>query len=127
MLIGQSFNKSHTFSQAEFDEFARLSRDDNPIHVDPDFAAKSAFGRPVAHGMMLYGMICGLISQNFPYAVQIEQQLKFPAPTFANEKMNIDIEITKLDNEQVTLKTIIARESGVVTCDGEAVLLLGIP
>lgn len=126
MVIGQSFSKSHTFSQAEFNEFACLSGDDNPIHVDPYFAAKSAFGRPVAHGMLLYGIICGLINQHFPTAVQIEQQLMFPAPTFAGEKMNIGIEITHHDDERVTLNTVIIRESGVVTCEGEAVLLLGI-
>jgi acyl dehydratase len=48
-----------TFTQAEFDAFARLSGDDNPIHVDPEFSARTRFGRTVAHGMLLYGVNCG--------------------------------------------------------------------
>jgi len=42
------------FSRAEFDEFARLSGDDNPIHIDPAFAAEPKFGRTVAHGMLIF-------------------------------------------------------------------------
>jgi acyl dehydratase len=49
--------------QTDFDRFARLSHDDNPIHCDPDFAAKSHFGATVAHGMMLYSCICKALTE----------------------------------------------------------------
>ena len=47
-----------TFTQRDFDRFAALSGDDNPIHVDPAFAARTRFGRTVCHGMLLYSTIC---------------------------------------------------------------------
>ena len=40
--------------QTDFDRFARLSHDDNPIHCDPDFAAKSHFGATVATGYRVH-------------------------------------------------------------------------
>ena len=52
--IGQSAIAERVFSQSDFDRFAALSGDDNPIHVNPEFAARSRFGRPVCHGMLLY-------------------------------------------------------------------------
>ena len=55
-----------TFSQSDFDRFAALSGDDNPIHVDPEFAARSKFGRTVAHGMFLYGNVCRLLGTPLP-------------------------------------------------------------
>ena len=45
------------FTQRQFDEYARLSGDDNPIHVDAAFAAGTRFGRTVAHGMFLFSVL----------------------------------------------------------------------
>ncbi|MAU00993.1 MAG: hydratase [Anaerolineaceae bacterium] len=115
-----------TFTQAEFDAFARLSGDDNPIHVDPEFSARTRFGRTVAHGMLLYSVICGAISRHFPGAVQLSQELMFPAPTFANEPMTLDIQILERDEAtaQVRLLTEIRNPAGDVTLSGETVILL---
>ena len=115
-----------TFTQAEFDAFARLSGDDNPIHVDPDFSARTRFGRTVAHGMLLYSVVCGAISRHFPGAVQLSQELKFPAPTYANEPMTIHIQVLGQDaaTAQVRLLTEMKNPEGAVTLTGEAVILL---
>jgi acyl dehydratase len=77
----------HTPNQSEFDLFARLSGDDNPIHVDATFAAGSRFGRPVAHGMMLYGLIWSRIRQHLPATRHEAQELMFPNPAFAGEPL----------------------------------------
>ena len=123
--VGDAITTTKVFTQADFDNFARLSGDDNPIHVDPEFSARTKFGRTVAHGMFLYGTICGLLSQHFPGAVQVEQNLKFPAPTFANDLMTIVAEVTAVnpENDHVHLKTTVINPSGQLTCYGEAILL----
>lgn len=125
LKIGYTVSKTRNFTPADFDAFARLSGDDNPIHVDPAFAARTKFGRTVAHGMLLYGMICGLLSQHFPGVVQVEQNLMFPAPTFTGEEMAIKAEVTAVnENEgQIHLKTTITNPDGQLTCDGETVLV----
>lgn len=117
--VGQTFDATHTLSQEDFDKFAQLSGDDNPIHVDPAFARRTRFGKPVAHGMMLYGLICALLGNHFPGAVQIEQQLMFPAPTFAGEAITVSAKILSIIEKQMTLATTISNPSGQLTCDGQ--------
>jgi 3-hydroxybutyryl-CoA dehydratase len=121
--VGQSFKSTHTFSQGDFDEFARLSGDDNPIHVDPAFAARTRFGRTVSHGMLLYGVICGVLSRHFPGAVQLEQRFTFPAPTYTGEEMTINLTIIELlSDNQLRLTTTITNPQGQLTCEGETVI-----
>ncbi|MCX7141272.1 MAG: MaoC/PaaZ C-terminal domain-containing protein [Proteobacteria bacterium] len=81
--------------QSDFDRFAKLTGDDNPIHCDPAFAAKSHFGATVAHGMMLYSCICKGLAELIPGpgAVQLEQSLMFPNPTFVNDQISVRLTV----------------------------------
>ena len=56
--------------------------------------------------------------------MQIEQNFMFPAPTFADEVMTVQVEITAVDLEtgQIRLKTTMTSPDGQLTCDGETIL-----
>lgn len=82
-----------TFSQGDFDAFAVLSGDDNPIHVDPAYAARTRFGRTVAHGVMLCSILRDLAGRLVPGARQAAQEITFPAPTYADESMRFSARI----------------------------------
>ena len=81
-----------TPSQQAFDRFAALSGDDNPIHVDPAFSARTRFGRTVSHGMLLYARIHALIGNAFPGCEHDLQTLMFPHPAYAGETLDIRVE-----------------------------------
>jgi len=95
MTIGLSASYKRVLIQEDFDRFARLSRDDNPIHVDPAFAATSHFGATVAHGMMLYGCIAKALGELIPGpgAVQLEQTLMFPNGTHTMEPITVSLSV----------------------------------
>ncbi|MBP6818539.1 MAG: hypothetical protein KBC46_04470 [Ferrovibrio sp.] len=77
-----------TLTQADFDRFAAVSGDNNPIHVDPAFSARTRFGRTVSHGMLLYAVLWGMIQARHPGARQAHQNLMFPAPAYADEALS---------------------------------------
>ena len=122
MHIGQTFTITRTFSQDDFNRFAALSGDDNPIHVDPEFSARTKFGRTVAHGMLLYGTICGAVSAQFPGAQQLEQELRFPSPTYTDEAITIQLTVKEINADTVRLEAAITRPTGQVTCEGAMVI-----
>ena len=94
-----------TPTQNDLDQFAKLSGDANPIHVDPDFAANSGFGRTVAHGAMLTSWLVRAagLSQS-PHSTSA----MFPAPAFAGE----DLEVVR----EGDVWQLARLEDGVVVC-----------
>tara|TARA_R110002020_G_scaffold18929_9_gene65352 strand:+ start:608 stop:964 length:357 start_codon:yes stop_codon:yes gene_type:complete len=80
-----------TPTQAEFDLFAAISGDDNPIHVDPAFSARTAFGRTVSHGMLIYTKLWGLVTRAHPEVTQMSQTMMFPNPCYTGEKVALTV------------------------------------
>ncbi len=116
---------TRTFTQSDFDRFAALTGDDNPIHVDPAFAARTRFGKTVAHGMFLYSNVCAALSQFFPGAVQVEQEMMFPNPTFAGEPVTFWLTVTDTDpgSGAVNVQTTATRADGETGLQGRAGLV----
>lgn len=115
------------YTQEDFDRFAALSGDDNPIHVDPEFAARTRFGRTVCHGMLLYSTICSALSRETgPGFVQQEQELMFVTPTYTGEEVAIRLEITGVrpDLGVAEIGTAIMRPDGSIACQGQTRVLL---
>jgi acyl dehydratase len=78
-------------TQDEFDAFAQLSGDDNPIHVDADFSARTRFGRTVAHGMLIYTRLWALVGRARPGMRHGMQTLMFPNPAYAGEPVELEV------------------------------------
>ena len=99
-LFGSATEVALRFSQADFDLFARLSGDDNPIHVDPVFSAGTRFGRTVAHGMLLFAASHAAINRWIGGPLTLhQQQFMFPAPTFADEDLNLHLAVHTADQD----------------------------
>jgi acyl dehydratase len=126
IATGPLFRQTMSLSQADFDLFARVSGDDNPIHVDPDFSARTRFGRTVSHGMLLYTRLWGLVRRHVPDARQLTQSLMFPAPTFAGEPFVCAGTVDSVENGTAHLTFTIQRvDDGETVCSGTATLDLG--
>ncbi len=128
LTIGETVTQPLSFTQAQFDRFAALSGDDNPIHVDPGFAARTRFGRTVAHGMLLYAHIRRALGEIAPGASQAEQSLLFPAPTYTDEPLRLCLTVAEVISDgRIRVATELVKEDGRFGCQGEAVLQVGWP
>ena len=122
LFAGQTGDLYRSFEQSDFDRFASISGDDNPIHVDPAFAARTKFGRTVAHGMLLYSVVCSVLGTRVPGpgTVQLEQELMFPNPTYTGEMIHAHVELTEIDSAagEAGLTTVLLREDGKPGLEG---------
>lgn len=113
--VGHQLVVTRTFTQGDFDTFARLSGDDNPIHVDPEFAARTRFGRTLAHGMMLFSTVSGLIRR--AYDAELEDiELMFPGPTYVGDAMTLQLTVVSRDGARAEIAAHIHGPDGTPAC-----------
>ncbi|MDX1430005.1 MAG: MaoC/PaaZ C-terminal domain-containing protein, partial [Rhodothermales bacterium] len=55
--VGQSYSVDREITADDVRAFADITGDDNPLHVDAEYAANTRFGRPIVHGVFLAGLI----------------------------------------------------------------------
>ena len=59
--VGQQWESGgRTVTQADIVNFAGLSGDFNPIHMDHEFAKTTPFHQPIAHGLLVFAIASGL-------------------------------------------------------------------
>ncbi len=64
--VGDKRAITHTFTRDEIEAFAKLTGDVNPLHVDEEFANRTAAGGQVVHGMLAASFISTLIGVHIP-------------------------------------------------------------
>ena len=87
IIIGQEDEISHKITEKDIEAFVNLNSDDNRIHIDEDFAKKTTFQKPLAHGMLSASFISTLIGTKMPGdgALWYSQSLEFLLPVRVND------------------------------------------
>ena len=127
-IVGMEFGPSgwRAIPQEDIDLYARLSGDDNPIHVDAEAAARSPFGGRIAHGMLTASLVSTVLGTRLPGpgAVYISQSVRFLAPVRIGDTVIARAEVAALgERRRVRMATwCMVGERKVL--DGEAVLMV---
>ena len=122
LMVGQKTTRKLRLTEDHVRKYAELTGDHNPLHFDPEFAAKTPFGRPVVHGGLTSGILNALVAEDMPGpgTVFMSMDLKFTAPVFIGDTITATAEVLDLhDSKPVcTLAVEIVREDGVVVLSG---------
>lgn len=104
----------------------RLSGDLNPLHVDPVFAGRAGFPKPILHGLCTYGMACRAIANTVldgdPRAIA-SFDARFAAPVFPGELLTVEI---WRDGPVVSFRCSVEERQVVVLDNGRCILREGI-
>lgn len=104
-LVGRSFGPSswRQITQEEVADYARLSGDDNPVHLDPVFAAGTPFGGTIVHGYLTLSLVVPLMAEVFEvtgFGVGINyglDRLRFPAPVPVGSRIRVHGEVLAVE------------------------------
>ena len=127
--VGDTASFEKQFSQEDVADFARISGDNQPLHLDEAYAATTRFKKRIAHGMLSAGLISAALGTRLaPNAtvVYLSQSLRFMRPVYPGDTITARIEVTALDPEKrfVTCTTECVNQDGQTVLTGEATVLL---
>lgn len=126
--VGQKATVGHSFSQQHVDVFAGLCGDDNPLHVNPEYAQQSMFKGTIVHGIFVSSLFSTLLGRSLPGAVYVNQSLQFKKPVLTGSNVTASIEVQEIADRKkgilATMKTTVFLEDGSIAVDGEGKVLL---
>ena len=128
IILGVKTKFTVQINESTINEFARISGDHNPLHIDEQYAAKTQFGKRVCHGMLLASFFSRLVGMYMPgkNALYFSQTLNFQTPCFVGDKVTIEGEV--IDKSQstriITIKTTAHNQVDKCLVDGIAKVIV---
>ncbi|MBI1847737.1 MAG: MaoC family dehydratase [Candidatus Rokubacteria bacterium] len=123
LRVGERHDYVRTIAAADLDEFARLSGDDNAIHLDEAFGRTTRFGGRVAHGALSFGFMAASQTQLVGAGViWLGASVTFTAPVRIGDTVTTTTEIVGLeaDKQLIRVRCTARNGDGVVVMEGES-------
>ena len=124
---GMTASYARTVTEADVILFAGVSGDQNPVHLNQEFAEATRFKGRIAHGMLTASFISTVLGNKLPGpgCIYVSQNLKFKAPVRAGDTVHTRVIVLEVDltRSRVRLETM-CRVGDVTVIEGEAVLMV---
>ena len=127
LKLGMTTSYGRTVTETDIANFAGVSGDTNPMHMNAEFAANTRFKQRIAHGMLSAAYISTLIGTRLPGpgCLYISQTLRFTAPVRIGDTVIATATITGIDSARRRVKlSTICRVGETVVVEGEAETLV---
>jgi len=126
LVVGMTASYFHTLTDTNVVEFADLTGDHNPLHLDEEFAKRTRFKGRVVHGMLTASFLSTVVAiMPGPGTIYLSQSLFFHAPVRIGDTVEAQVTVTEINavHKRVQLKTV-CRVGDKVVLDGEALVLV---
>jgi len=109
-------------TQEQLGRYANASGDHNPLHLDPQFAAKTQFGGTIAHGMLVLAFVSEMLTAAFGRAWLDSGRLKvrFRGPARPGDTVQATGRVKSVDGQLAKCEVECRASSGEVLVSGEA-------
>jgi len=122
--VGQQARMERTVTEDAVAAFVALTGDDNPMHVDEQFARESGIGGRVVHGMLTAGYVSTVIGTMLPGpgAIWLTQQFNFRHPVRIGDEILVEAEVKRISvaTSVLVLEIKVTNQASRVVLDGQA-------
>lgn len=124
ITVGQSASYSRTLTEQDVILFAAVSGDNNPVHLDPEFAATTMFKERIGHGAWTGSIISAALAIELPGpgTIYMGQTLSFRAPVKIGDTITIELTVTDKSGKKniVTIDCKAVNQHGKTVATGVA-------
>ena len=105
--IGMTRYIRKVITDRDIKQFAEISTDHNPVHLDDEYARDTIFEGRIAHGMLTAGLVSAVIGEQLPGhgTIYMSQNLKFLAPVRPGDLVHAEVKVIDMviDKRRVKL------------------------
>ena len=120
----------HTITEKENLAFCAMTENNQPLHIDSDFARQSPFGRRIVNGLLTLGLVVGLSVEELTAGTIVAnlgyESIKHPKPVFHGDTIKAETDVlekreskSKDDRGIVRLKQIGRNQAGEIVVEIE--------
>jgi 3-hydroxybutyryl-CoA dehydratase len=121
--LGSKFTKEFLVTLELVTNYINLLGDKNPIHHDIDYAKKTIFEKPIAHGDLIIGYISQIVGTEFPGegTIYLMHSFSFKKPVYIGERILIEVILTDINsNYNASLSFSVKNNNDEIVMDGTA-------
>jgi acyl dehydratase len=124
--VGATASWTRTIGAVDVAAYAEITGDRNPIHFDPELAARTRFGRLVVQGGLTTGLFNALVAMRLPGpgSVFLHQEWDYPAPVFIGDTVTATAEVieARADKPITRLRCVARNQDGTEVLRGECLV-----
>jgi len=124
LKVGDSAQISKTITETVVNDFARVTGDSNPVHLDQTYAEGTIFKGRIAHGLLSVGLLSTVLGNILPGhgTIYLSQEAKFLAPVRIGDTITAKVEVIELNLEKnrAKFRTTCMNQDGKLVVDGIA-------
>ena len=126
-VVGDSKSIKAPITEKMVQQFAEMSGDFNPIHMDEEYAKSTRFGRRIAHGMIAGALISRTLAMELGAGIYMGQTLKFMQPIFIGDVVDVIITVSAIRASSgiASIETVVKNQNGEVCVKGDAMIMKG--
>lgn len=127
LAVGMEASYARTVTAGDIHQFAEVTGDKNPVHLDSAYAARTIFKEPIAHGMLTAGYISTVFGMELPGpgAIYVSQTLNFRGPVRIGDEVVARVKVMELYPAKRRARfDCVCLVAGKPVLEGEAILMV---
>jgi 3-hydroxybutyryl-CoA dehydratase len=124
LKVGDSAQFSKTVTETDVNDFARVTGDFNPLHIDQAYAEKTIFKGRIAHGVLSLGLLSNVFGNMLPGpgTIYLSHEAKFLAPVRIGDTITARVEVIELipEKNRARFKATCTNQNGQEVVTGTA-------